>query len=185
MEESRSGMTWLGVLFFVVILLVLLGGGLGGCGNGLWGNRGNCVPEGGCSRVSNCEVEKREIIDSARTQYLTEQQGEETRTAIRDSRDAVMGQASRIYEAQQAEKIFDLKMENMSLKNNFYTKELVGGLSQQLSDCCCAFNRRLDAIECDMLKQPRLSGVAATCNGQLVPAIFRDDCGNCGRNRNI
>ena len=185
MEESRSGMTWLGVLFFVVILLVLLGGGLNGCGGGLWGNRGNCVPEGGCSRVSNCEVEKREIIDSARTQYLTEQQGEETRTAIRDSRDAVMGQASRIYEAQQSEKIFDLKMENMSLKNNFYTKELVGGLSQQLSDYCCAFNRRLDAIECDMLKQPRLSGVAATCNGQLVPAIFRDDCGNCGRNRNI
>ena len=185
MEESRSGMTWLGVLFFVVILLVLLGGGLGGCGNGFWGNRGNCVPEGGCSRVSNCEVEKREIIDSARTQYLTEQQGETTRLAIRDSRDAVMGQASRIYEAQQAEKIFDLKMENMSLKNNFYTKELVGGLSQQLSDYCCAFNRRLDAIECDMLKQPRLSGVAATCNGQLVPAIFRDDCGNCGRNRNI
>ncbi len=185
LEESRSGMTWLGVLFFVVILLVLLGGGLGGCGNGLWGNRGNCVPEGGCSRVSNCEVEKREIIDSARTQYLTEQQGETTRLAIRDSRDAVMGQASRIYEAQQSEKIFDLKMENMSLKNNFYTKELVGGLSQQLSDCCCAFNRRLDAIECDMLKQPRLSGVAATCNGQLVPAIFRDDCGNCGRNRNI
>ena len=41
MEESKSGMTWLGVLFFVVILLVLLGGGLGGCGNGLWGNRGN------------------------------------------------------------------------------------------------------------------------------------------------
>lgn len=185
MEESRSGMTWLGVLFFVVILLVLLGGGLGGCGGSLWGNRGSCVPEGGCSRVSNCEVEKREIIDSARTQYLTEQQGEETRTAIRDSRDAVMGQASRIYEAQQSEKIFDLKMENMSLKNNFYTKELVGGLSQQLSDCCYAFNRRLDAIECDMLKQPRLSGVAATCNGQLVPAIFRDDCGNCGRNRNI
>lgn len=185
MEESRSGMTWLGVLFFVVILLVLLGGGLGGCGNGLWGNRGNCVPEGGCSRVSNCEVEKREIIDSARTQYLTEQQGEETRTAIRDSRDAVMGQASRIYEAQQSEKIFDLKMENMSLKNNFYTKELVGGLSQQLSDCCCAFNRRLDAIECDMLKQPRLSGVAATCNGQLVPALFRGDCGPCNGNRNI
>ena len=186
MEESRSGMTWLGVLFFVVILLVLLGGGLGGCGNGLWGNRGNCMPEGGCSRVSNCEVEKREIIDSARTQYLTEQQGEETRLAIRDSRDAVMGQASRIYEAQQSEKIFDLKMENMSLKNNFYTKELVGGLSQQLERCCCEFNRRLDGIECDMLKQPKLSGVAATCNGQLVPMPFRNDCGNCfGRNRDI
>ena len=192
MEESRSGMTWLGVLFFVVILLVLLGGGLGGCGNGFWGNRGNCVPEGGCSRVSNCEVEKREIIDSARTQYLTEQQGEETRTAIRDSRDAVMGQASRIYEAQQSEKIFDLKLGGMAkdariaqLETQIHNDAKFGAIEKQFSDCCCAFNRRLDAIECDMLKQPRLSGLAATCNGQLVPAIFRDDCGNCGRNRNI
>ena len=191
MEESKSGMTWLGVLFFVVILLVLLGGGLGQCGGGLWGGRGNCggyAPEGGCNRVSNCEVEKREIIDSARTQYLTEQQGETTRLAIRDSRDAVMGQASRIYEAQQSEKIFDLKMENMSLKNNFYTKELVSGLSQQLSDCCCAFNRRLDGIECNMLKKPNLYGVAATCNGQTIPAgfnLWRESCGPCGNNRNI
>ena len=181
MEESKSGMSWIGVLFVILVIWAIFGGGFG---NG-WGNRGNCVPEGGCSRVSNCEVEKREIIDSARTQYLTEQQGETTRIAIRDSRDAVMGQASRIYEAQQSEKIFDLKMENMSLKNNFYTKELVGGLSQQLSDCCCAFNRRLDAIECDMLKQPRLSGVAATCSGQLVPAIWGNGCNGCGNPRNI
>ena len=181
MEESKSGMSWIGVLFVILVIWAIFGGGFG---NG-WGNRGNCAYEG-CNRVSNCEVEKREIIDSARTQYLTEQQGETTRLAIRDSRDAVMGQASRIYEAQQSEKIFDLKMENMSLKNSFYTKELVGGLSQQLERCCCEFNRRLDGIECDMLKQPKLSGVAATCNGQLVPAIFRNDCGNCfGRNRDI
>ena len=54
MEESKSGMTWLGVLFFVVILLVLLGGGLGQCGGGFWGGRGNCggyAPEGGCTRA--------------------------------------------------------------------------------------------------------------------------------------
>ena len=182
MEESKTGMSWIGVLFVILVIWAIFGGGFG---NG-WGNRGNCAYDGGCNRVSNCEVEKREIIDSARTQYLTEQQGETTRLAIRDSRDAVMGQASRIYEAQQAEKIFDLKMENMSLKSNFYTKELVGGLSQQLERCCCEFNRRLDGIECNMLKQPKLSGVAATCNGQLVPAIFRNDCGNCfGRNRDI
>ena len=181
MEESKSGMSWIGVLFVILVIWAIFGGGFG---NG-WGNRGNCAYDG-CNRVSNCEVEKREIIDSARTQYLTEQQGEETRLAIRDSRDAVMGQASRIYEAQQSEKIFDLKMENMSLKNSFYTKELVGGLSQQMERFCCEFNRRLDGIECDMLKQPKLSGVAATCNGQLVPAIFRNDCGNCfGRNRDI
>lgn len=187
MEETKSGIGVIGVLFVILVIWAIFGGGFGGCNNG-WGNRGNCVPDGGCNRVSNCEVEKREIIDSARTQYLTEQQGEMTRTAIRDSRDAVMGQASRIYEAQQSEKIFDLKMENMSLKNNFYTKELVSGLSQQLSDCCCGFNRRLDAIECDMLKKPNLFGVASTCSGQTIPGGFNlwNGCNNgCGGNRNI
>ena len=191
MEESKSGMTCLGVLFFVVILLVLLGGGLGQCGGGFWGGRGNCggyAPEGGCNRVSNCEVEKREIIDSARTQYLTEQQGETTRLAIRDSRDAVMGQASRIYEAQQSEKIFDLKMENQALKGQLYSDAKFTALTQQLSDCCCAFNRRLDGIECNMLTKPNLYGVAATCNGQTIPGgfnLWRDGCGPCGNNRNI
>ena len=98
MEESKSGMSWIGVLFVILVIWAIFGGGFG---NG-WGNRGSCAYDGGCNRVSNCEVEKREIIDSARTQYLTEQQGETTRLAIRDSRDAVMGQASRIYEAQQS-----------------------------------------------------------------------------------
>ena len=184
MEESKSGMSWIGVLFVILVIWAIFGGGFG---NG-WGNRGSCAYDGGCNRVSNCEVEKREIIDSARTQYLTEQQGETTRLAIRDSRDAVMGQASRIYEAQQSEKIFDLKMENMSLKNNFYTKELVGGLSQQLERCCCEFNRRLDGIECNMLTKPNLYGVAATCSGQTIPGGFNlnpHGCGTCGRNRDI
>ena len=191
MEDSKSGMSWIGVLFVILVIWAILGGGFG---NGFgWGSRGGCVPEGGCNRVSNCEVEKREIIDSARTQYLTEQQGEETRLAIRDSRDAVMGQASRIYEAQQAEKIFDLKLGGMAkdariaqLETQIHNDAKFGTIEKQFSDCCCEFNRRLDGIECDMLKQPKLSGVAATCNGQLVPAIFRNDCGNCfGRNRDI
>ncbi len=188
MEESKSGMSWIGVLFVILVIWAIFGGGFG---NG-WGNRGSCAYDG-CNRVSNCEVEKREIIDSARTQYLTEQQGETTRLAIRDSRDAVMGQASRIYEAQQAEKIFDLKLGGMAkdariaqLETQIHNDAKFGAIEKQFYDCCCEFNRRLDSIECDMLKQPRLSGVAATCNGQLVPALFRNDCGNCfGRNRDI
>lgn len=179
MDESRSGMSWIGVLFVILVIWAILGGNFGG-----WGSRG-CGAEGGCGRVSNCQVEKQGIIDSAKTQYLIEQQGSDTRTAVRDSRDDVMGQASRIYEAQQAEKIFDLKMENQSLKGQIFTKEQIGGIAKQLDDCCCAFNRRLDAIECNMLKRPQLFGVAATCGGQTIPAGFNlsrcgSDCGGRG-----
>lgn len=194
MEEPKSGMTWLGVLFFVVILLVLLGGGLGnGFGNG-WGNRNGCAPEGGCGRVSNCEVEKNEIVDSARTQFLIEQNGAATRTAIRDSRDEVMGQASRIYEQRLQETIFDLKMGGQAkdakiaqLEAQIHNDAKFGAIEKQFSDCCCAFNRRLDGIECNMLTKPNLYGVAATCSGQTIPSGFNllSGCNTCGGNRNI
>lgn len=74
MEESKSGMTWIGVLFVILVIWAIFGGFGNGFGGG-WGNRNACGPEGGCSRVSNCEVEKNEIIDSARTQFLIEQNG--------------------------------------------------------------------------------------------------------------
>lgn len=185
MEDSKSGMSWIGVLFVILVIWAIFGGGFG---NGFgFGSRGNCIPEGGCSRVSNCQVEKQGIIDSAKTQYLIEQQSADTRTAIRDSRDAVMAQNSRIYEQRLQETIFDLKAENMQLKNNIFTKDQIDGVAKQLSDCCCAFNRRLDGIECNMLTKPNLYGVAATCNGQTIPGGFNllNNCGTCVGNRNI
>lgn len=180
MEKTETGMSWIGVLFIILVIWAVFGGGFG---NGFgWGNRGGCTQEGGCNRVSNCQIEKNEIIDSARTQFLIEQQSAATRTAVRDGTDAVMAQNSRIYEQRLQETIFDLKAENMQLKNNAFVQGLVTGLEKKVDDCCCGFNRRLDSIECNMLTKPNLSGVASTCNGQLVPALFRNDCGNCCNN---
>ncbi len=36
----------------------------------------------------------------------------------------------------------------MQLKNNIFTEDQIDGVAKQLSDCCCAFSRRLDSIEC-------------------------------------
>lgn len=181
MEESRSGMSWIGVLFVIIVIWAVFGGGFG---NG-WGNRnGNGdYGVGGCNRVSNCEVEKNEIIDSARTQYLIEQQSAATRTAVRDGTDAVMGQASRIYEDQQSEKIFDLKMENQSLKSQLYSDAKFNALSAQMEGFARVVDSRLGTIECDMLKRPNLYGIASTCSGQIIPASFGSSCG-CGNSWN-
>lgn len=166
MEETKTGMGWIGVLFVILVVWLIFGGGF----NRGWGNCGNdgC----GCNRVSNCEVEKQGIIDSARTQYLIEQQGSATRAANRDGVDAIMAQNNRIYEQRLQETIFDLKMENTSLKNNIFTKEQTDALAKQYAECCCELNRRLDGIECRMLTKPNLSGIAATCSGQIVPAGY-------------
>lgn len=185
MEETKSGLGVIWVLFVILVIWAIFGGGFGCNGNGFgWGNRSSCggfVPEGGCGRVSNCEIEKNEIIDSARTQYLIEQQSAATRTAVRDGTDAVMAQNSRIYEQRLQETIFDLKMENHGLKGQLYSDAKFNALEKQISDCCCGINQRFASIECNMLTKPNLSGVASTCNGQLIPAPW-GNCGNCCNN---
>lgn len=181
MEDRSTGMSWIAVLFVIIVVVALFGGNLGG-GWG-WNRGGNPYPaqEGsGCNRVSNCQVEKQGIVDAARTQYLIEQQSNDTRMAINASTDAITSQASRIYEQRLQETIFDLKMENQSLKNGIFTKEQTDALAAKISDCCCGFNRRLDAIECRMLTKPNLYGVAATGAGQIIPAT----CG-CNSSTNL
>ena len=165
MNESMTGMGWFPILFVILVIWLIFGGGFG-----MNANRGGW--DHGCDRVSNCEVERQGIIDSAKTQYLIEQQGAATRAANQAGTEAIMAQNSRIYEQKLQETIFDLKAENQSLRNNIFTKEQTDGLAARLAECCCDFNRRLDGIECRMLTKPQLSGVAATCGGQLVPAGF-------------
>lgn len=174
-NEQSSGMSWVWVLFVILVIAAIFGG-FGGNGNGAFGRGGNAPivvqdsGSGGCTRVSNCEVERREIVDTARTQYLIEQQSNDTRMAINASTEAITSQASRIYEQRLQETIFDLKMENQQLKSNIFTKEQTDALASRISDCCCTFNRRLDAIEGRMLTKPALYGVASTTAGQLIPA---------------
>lgn len=171
MEKTESGMGWIGVLFIILVIWAIFGGGFGAFG--MNGRQMDC----GCTRVSNCEVEKQEIIDSAQTRYLIEQQGAATRAAQQAGFEAVMDQNTRIYEQQLQETIFDLKMENQGLKSNAFVKEQTDALAKQYAECCCNFNRRLDAIECSMLKRPQLYGVASTCTGQIIPSTVAGTMG--------
>lgn len=169
MDDNKSGFGWVGILLVVVVMWILFGAFNNN--GGLFGNHGGYaaqpyMPYGpcGCNRVSNCEVEKQGIIDSARTQFLIE------KTSY-DNREAIMGQASRIYEQGLQETIFDQKLKIMSLENEANANARFNALSKQYSDCCCELNRRLDGIECRMLTKPQLSGIGVTCSGQLVPPL--------------
>ena len=163
MNESMSGMGWFPILFVILVIWLIFGGGFGAAANRGWDH--------GCDRVSNCEVERQGIVDSARTQYLIEQQGAATRAANQAGTEAIMAQNSRIYEQRLQETIFDLKAENQSLKNNIFTKEQTDMIAARLAECCCEFNRRLDGIEGRMLTKPNLFGIASTCTGQIIPPI--------------
>ena len=161
---NESGMSWVWVLFVVIVLYLIF------CrGNGRFGGYG----EGAAAFAA----EKQGIIDSASTRYLVEQQGAETRAAAQAGFEALSAQNSRIYEQSLQERIFDLKMENMSLKNNAFTKEQTDGIAKALADCCCGFNRRLDAVEAMMLKQPPFYPAGNTFQG-LNPANLANLCCN-------
>lgn len=121
--------------------------------------------------MSNCEIERNGLINTATTQFLVEQNGAATRTELHNTQDAIMAQASRIYEAQQSEKIFDLKMENQSLKTQLYSDAKFNALEKQISDCCCGFNQQFADIRCNMLTRPQITGVGISCNGHLVPPL--------------
>lgn len=162
MDDTRSGMGWIGVLFVILVIWAIFGGGFGN-----WGrldNRGDGCGSNGCNRVSNCEVEKQGIIDSARTQYLVETTGRQTQEYLGNKID--------FYEYQNLrDQLSAERNKNMVLENRIYSDSQFNALSRQLESCCCANERRLDAIECQMLKRPNLFGVASTCTGQIIPPI--------------
>lgn len=149
MNETSTGMGWMGVLFVVVILYVIF------CNGGLFGNCNN----------RGWDSEKQEIIDSAQTRYLVEQQGAETRAATQAGFEAISAQNSRIYEQGLQESLFDAKMKIQSLEGQIFTKEQTDGIAKTLAECCCGFNRRIDAIEAMMLKQPPFFPTGYTFQG--------------------
>ena len=162
MDDTRSGMGWIGVLFVILVIWAIFGGGFGNLGR--WDNRGDGCGSNGCNRVSNCEVEKQGIIDSARTQYLVETTGRQTQEYLGNKID--------FYEYQNLrDQLSAERNKNMVLENRIYSDSQFNALSRQLESCCCANERRLDAIECQMLKRPNLFGVASTCTGQIIPPI--------------
>ena len=139
MEDNKTGMGWAGLLLFFVVIWILFTG----FGNG-YGNRGGCGDYGmqpygptGCNRVSNCEIEKQGIIDSAQTRFLIEK-------TSNDNREAIMAQNNRIYEQGLQETIFNQKLKIMSLENEANANARFNALSKQVGDCCCEFNRRLE-----------------------------------------
>ena len=158
LSTATSGMNvWLFVIFFI-ILFWLFGnnrgfGGFGG-GNDVYAP---LAYNGACRGTSNCEVEKQQIATTAQIRYDIETQN-------RLSTESINGNINAKFNQIQQERIFDLKMENMYLKG-------------QIADDARynAITSRLDALDCSVLKQPRLAGLATACPAGAVV----NTCGSC------
>lgn len=103
MEEKATSLVGLVIVLIIVAIVLWF---IFGNGSGLLNGRNLAAYDlagCGCNRVSNCEVEKQEIIDSASTRYLIEQKNNE-------STQAISAQLRAQYDANQAEKLFDCKL---------------------------------------------------------------------------
>lgn len=159
MDDKSTNWGFL-ILIFLFFAVFFGGGNMGNMfgfgGRGNYGFAGNC----GCGVVSNCEVEKQGIIDSARTQYLVEQTSRNTQEITLAGLNA-LGTKIDYYEYQNLRD----QLAAERAKNN----ELQ--LMAYIESKDCNINRRLDAIQCQMLKQPPIWGQSFVCSGESIPPV--------------
>lgn len=158
MENTTFG--GYGLIIFLILLFWCFGGNslFGGCGNNRWNN---------CQGASPCEIEKQEIIDSARTQYLIEQKNAESTAAILAGQN-VLGTKIDFYAYQDLrDRLAEAQRQNLVLENKLYSDAQFNAL-----------NSKLDGIACQQLKAPTFipygGYVAATCGN------YNSGCSGCG-----
>lgn len=163
LESNVKTMDWGWVIFLILILWFFVGGngfGFGGFNRGggypagfVTGDLlGQILGRGECHGASNCEVERRSIVDTARTQYLIEQKAAETNAIVNATANATQTKIDFYQYEAQKEKVADLKMENIYLKGQLADTERFN-----------AVNSRLDSIECNMAKAPKTYPYSYMC----------------------
>lgn len=151
MEGTSSFNGW-GIVIFLIILFAAFWGGFGNRGN-----RNGYDDYGFENYKATCDAEKAEIINTARTQYLTEQQSALTRETI-NAQSNLLGQKIDYYQMQDAarrEAEKDRKI--MELTNQLFVKDQLAPINAQLA-----------SIRCNMLTKPEISGVGVACPSAAI-----------------
>ena len=171
METEMFG-GWGFLIVLILFMWILFGGG---CGGGLF-NRG------GCGYGTGWEVERREMIDSAQTQYRVIDEN-------RKSTELLSGQMRAQWDAEQGEKLFDLKLNNLALQQGYEAKLIAKDATIERMTLASEMSKKFDAvmteiagIKCNMLGKPPVYGVGTSCNAIYAPTpyIGNNGCGGCG-----
>lgn len=166
-DFTSGGMSLFGyIIAFVIIVWVIsaitggAGFGFGGCNKG-WNN--TCGDYQTLKEIF--EGQKANISQTATTQYMIENQANQTRDYLSTKIDFYAFQDLR-------DKLNDAKNENLALKNQMF-------MNGQFS----LVNERINSISCNMLRKPDVTGVGVACpsaailNGLGVNQLSQ--CGNC------
>lgn len=137
MDESMGTGTglWGIVIFFILLFFIFDRKGLGVDG-------ATVIADNGCSKVSNCEVEKQTIINTATTQFLIEQKANETNMAIvtdgNKTREKIDFYA---YEGLK-DQLAQSRAENIALRGQIYSDAKFNALEMQLANISYSMPKR-------------------------------------------
>lgn len=174
MEETKSGLGWLGLVIIFVLLFAVFGGGFGGFGFGRregWGY-GDCgaTNYGFQNYKATCDAEKAEIINSATTQFKIVDTAAATRSAITADGEATRAKIDFYAYQDLRDKLSEAQRANMMLQNQLYSDAKFNALQTQLS-----------SIQCNMLRRPDITGIGAVCpNAAIINGLGLNTLNSCG-----
>lgn len=173
---SMGGIGFLAILFILIFAVIGRGGfgNFGGWGNGCGNNWGDgCTGYGFQNYKATVDAEKAEIINTARTQYITEQQAASTRELVQSTANTTQAKIDFYAYQDLRDKLSESQRENMMLQNKLFVKEQLAPVTAQLS-----------SIECKMLRRPDVTGIGAVCpNSAIINGLGLNNLG-CGCNGN-
>lgn len=167
MMSNDTTFSWGWVIFLILILWFFVGGN--GFGFGGYGNRAGSFLAGdilgqlqgrdaslSCG-ASNCEVERRDLITAAETNYRIIDQAQQTRNVV-EATSATTNAKIDFYAYQDLrDKLSESQRENMMLQNKLYSDAKFGAIEAQLA-----------SISCRMAKQPEVYATSAVCPNAAV-----------------
>lgn len=183
---EKEGYSWGGIGFLALFFLIIVAYWRNGCGNG-WGNNncggffGDGIGFGAASYGfqnyrATCDAEKREIINTATTQYQVEQQAAATRELVQATANATQTKIDFYAYQGLRDAVAERDRQIMELKNMLFMKDQLAPLTASVAD-----------IRCNMLTKPVVYGLGTSCNPIITPTLFGGNgingCG-CGCNGN-
>ena len=173
-EMNTMGMNWGIVIFFLILFFIFAGGGN-------WFNRGNSQPngadlmtmlqsEGAMGRVKNFDLQRQNDANTAELYKVMRNSQDATLAAVQNSTNQLAQQSRLQYDAQQGEKLFDLKLKALADQQSYEAKLAAKDatiermtLAQQMSAQMAVMEKQIANITCNMLTKPQITGVGAVC----------------------
>lgn len=153
MDDKLSGY---GLIIFLILMFVFFGNGWNG-----WGGRAAFAAD-----IPATEVERRNIIEAAETNYRVIEQGNLTRQVVEATANATQQKIDFYAYQDLRDQLAEAQRKNLVLENQLYNDRKFGAIEMQLAN-----------ISCRMAKEPQVYACSTSCNPIYTPQF----CG-CGCN---